>query len=70
MIVGGVLIDENSLEEVGAVEAALRRRLEAELRAAKSAQLACGEVSLPPDLLRNIASDVIRLAESEPCGLR
>merc|ERR1712070_289196 len=49
---------------------ALTRRLEEELRAAKSAQLACGEVLLPADLLPRIATDVLRLAEYEPCGLR
>lgn len=49
---------------------ALTRRLEEELRAAKSAQLACGEVLLPADLLPRIAQDVLRMAENEPCGLR
>lgn len=52
------------------VTQALARRLEDELRAAKSAQLACGEVLLPSDLLPRIARDVIRMAENEPCGLR
>ncbi|BES92715.1 Protein hook [Nesidiocoris tenuis] len=49
---------------------ALARRLETELRAAKSAQLACGEVLLPPDLLQRVAADVFALAEVEPCGIR
>ncbi|KAL0274537.1 UNVERIFIED_CONTAM: hypothetical protein PYX00_002639 [Menopon gallinae] len=52
------------------VTEALARRLEEELRAAKSAQLSCGEVLLPCDLLPRIARDVIRMAENEPCGLR
>ncbi|EEB11572.1 conserved hypothetical protein [Pediculus humanus corporis] len=52
------------------VTQALTRRLEDELRAAKSAQLSCGEVLLPSDLLPRIARDVIRMAENEPCGLR
>lgn len=56
-------------EDGGACQA-LARRLESELRAAKSAQLACGEVLLPADLLPRIARDVLRMAENEPCGLR
>lgn len=48
----------------------LTRRLEEELRAAKSAQLACGEVLIPADLLPRIAIDVLKMAENEPCGLR
>lgn len=60
---------DDSEEEVGACQA-LARRLESELRAAKSAQLACGEVLLPADLLPRIARDVLRMAENEPCGLR
>lgn len=53
-----------------AAVSALARRLEDELRAAKSAQLACGEVLLPADLLPRVARDVVRMAENEPCGLR
>ncbi|XP_043275419.1 protein charybde-like [Venturia canescens] len=49
---------------------ALGKRLEVELRAAKQAQLACGEVLLPADLLPRIARDVLVMAENEPCGLR
>ncbi|XP_063243487.1 protein charybde-like isoform X2 [Bacillus rossius redtenbacheri] len=56
--------------EDGAATRALARRLEEELRAAKSAQLACGEVLLPADLLPRVARDVLRMAENEPCGLR
>ncbi|XP_008468653.2 protein charybde [Diaphorina citri] len=48
----------------------LSNRLEQELRAAKSAQLACGEVLLPSDLLPNVARDILRLAEVEPYGLK
>lgn len=51
-------------------EVALARRLESELRAAKSAQLSCGEVLLPSDLLSRVAAQVISLAEVEPCGIR
>jgi len=54
----------------GSCESALARRLETELRAAKSAQLACGEVLLPSDLLQRVAAQVLGLAEVEPCGLR
>jgi hypothetical protein len=60
---------DDSEEEAVACQA-LARRLENELRAAKSAQLACGEVLLPADLLPRIARDVLRMAENEPCGLR
>lgn len=60
---------DDSEEEAGACQA-LAQRLESELRAAKSAQLACGEVLLPADLLPRIARDVLRMAENEPCGLR
>ncbi|CAH0391275.1 unnamed protein product [Bemisia tabaci] len=48
----------------------LTERLEAELRAAKSEQLSCGEVLLPADLLPRIALDILKMAETEPCGLR
>uniref|UniRef100_A0A0A9XQZ5 Protein charybde n=1 Tax=Lygus hesperus TaxID=30085 RepID=A0A0A9XQZ5_LYGHE len=54
----------------GSCESALARRLETELRAAKSAQLSCGEVLLPSDLLQRVAAEVLALAEVEPCGLR
>lgn len=50
--------------------ATLARRLEDELRAAKSAQLSCGEVLLPADLLPRVARNVAWMAENEPCGLR
>lgn len=48
----------------------LSKRLEAELRAAKHTHLSCGEVLLPCGLLPRIASDILAMAESEPCGLR
>ncbi|XP_065349620.1 uncharacterized protein LOC135945707 isoform X1 [Cloeon dipterum] len=48
----------------------LAARLEEALRRAKSEQLSCGEVLLPATLLPRVASDVARLAEDEPCGLR
>ncbi|KAJ9591960.1 hypothetical protein L9F63_001472 [Diploptera punctata] len=60
---------KDSEEDSGATEA-LARRLEEELRAAKSAQLSCGEVLLPSDLLPRVARDVLNMAENEPCGLR
>jgi hypothetical protein len=62
-------VDGGEEQEHGACQA-LARRLEEELRAAKSAQLSCGEVLLPADLLPRIARDVLRMAENEPCGLR
>lgn len=48
----------------------LRVRLEEELKAAKSQHLACGEVLLPQNLMSKIVTDIIRMAENEPCGLR
>lgn len=63
------VVEDGEEQEEGACQA-LARRLEDELRAAKSAQLACGEVLLPADLLPRIARDVLRMAENEPCGLR
>ncbi|KAG8295662.1 protein charybde-like [Homalodisca vitripennis] len=57
------------LEDSAACQA-LAIRLEEQLRAAKTAQLACGEVLLPADLLPRAASDILQMAENEPCGLR
>lgn len=48
----------------------LSARLEAELRAAKSTHLSCGEVLLPCGLLQRISQDILAMADSEPCGLR
>ncbi|XP_051158732.1 protein charybde-like [Leptopilina boulardi] len=61
---------ETVTDELDGASQALAKRLEAELRAAKHAQLACGEVLLPADLLPRIAKDVLIMAENEPCGLR
>lgn len=41
-----------------------------ELRAAKSRHLTCTEVSLPCDLTPNVARDIVRVSEKEPCGIR
>lgn len=68
-VVAGGYQTADEADDCAAV-AALARRLEDELRAAKSAQLACGEVLLPADLLPRVARDVVRMAENEPCGLR
>lgn len=65
----GILKLEDIESETSAFMA-LHKRLEEELKAAKRAQLSCGEVQLPPDLLRRIAHDVLKMAETEPCGLR
>lgn len=62
-------MSEDIVEDSAACQA-LAVRLEEQLRAAKSAQLACGEVLLPADLLPRVARDVLRMAENEPCGLR
>lgn len=48
---------------------ALRKRLEAELRAAKG-RLEVGEVVVPAGLLPAVARACEAQAESEPCGLR
>ncbi|KAL9901899.1 protein scylla-like [Glossina fuscipes fuscipes] len=48
----------------------LSLRLLDELRAAKSRNLSCTEVSIPCDLTARIASDMIRISEREPCGIR
>jgi len=66
----GFLMREDTEDLDSTACQALIKRLEEELRAAKSAQLACGEVLLPADLLPSIATDVLRMAEYEPCGLR
>lgn len=49
---------------------ALTRELETQLRRAKTTHLACGEVLLPCGLLQRIATDIVAMAESEPCGLK
>jgi len=49
---------------------ALEQRLGEELRAAKSAQLSCGEVLLPADLLPTVSRQILVESEKEPCGLR
>jgi len=69
---GGYQGVDESEEDCGdsAAVQALARRLEDVLRAAKSAQLDCGGVLLPADLLPRIARDVLRMAENEPCGLK
>lgn len=44
--------------------------LQAQLRDAKRRHLACTEVTLPNDLTRRIAAEIIRMSEREPCGER
>jgi len=44
--------------------------MEHALRLAKKQHLSCGEVLLPPTLLTRVARDAMRMAETEPCGLR
>jgi len=56
--------------EMAATVRAVSLRLEQSLRAAKKVHLSCGEVLLPSDLLSRVARDIIRMAETEPCGLR
>uniref|UniRef100_A0A1I8NY25 Protein scylla n=2 Tax=Stomoxys calcitrans TaxID=35570 RepID=A0A1I8NY25_STOCA len=48
----------------------LSQRLLTELRAAKTRNLTCTEVSLPSDLTQRIATDIVRVSEREPCGIR
>jgi hypothetical protein len=49
---------------------ALSLRLQSELRLAKSKHLSCTEVLLPADLLHRVASEMIKMSEKEPCGIR
>jgi len=55
--------------EAIAIEA-LSKRFADELKRAKRAHLACGEVLLPTDLMRSLAKDVYTLADAEPYGLK
>ena len=48
----------------------LSLRLLDALRLAKSRHLSCTEVSLPCDLTPRIATEILRLSDREPCGLR
>ncbi|XP_070141138.1 protein charybde isoform X2 [Drosophila kikkawai] len=48
----------------------LSGQLQAQLRDAKRRHLACTEVTLPNDLTRRIAAEIIRMSEREPCGER
>lgn len=63
------LYDSES-SELSATVRSVSLHLEQCLRAAKKVQLSCGEVLLPPDLLTRVARDILRMAETEPCGLR
>ncbi|EDW70919.2 uncharacterized protein Dvir_GJ11278 [Drosophila virilis] len=66
--------DEEELPACSDVDVAavseLSNRLLDKLREAKARHLACTEVSLPCDLTPNIAADIIRVSEKEPCGTR
>jgi hypothetical protein len=65
----GVEVETESAELAATVRA-VALRLEGALRAAKKAHLQTSEVLLPPDLLTRVARDILRMAETEPCGLR
>jgi hypothetical protein len=65
----GTELDTESAELSSTIRA-VALHLEGTLRAAKRAHLSCCEVLLPTDLLHKIAYDIIKNAESEPCGLR
>lgn len=45
-------------------------RLLLELRASKSRHLSCAEVLLPDKLLSKISSEIYKLSEKEPCGIK
>ncbi|XP_030372709.1 protein scylla [Scaptodrosophila lebanonensis] len=66
--------DDDELGNVTDIDATavneLSMRLLDELRAAKSRHLTCTEVSIPCDLTPNIAAEIIRVSEKEPCGIR
>lgn len=55
--------------EALAVEA-LSKRFAEELKKAKRAHFASGEVLLPTDLTKALAEDVFAMAEAELCGLK
>ncbi|KNC28348.1 Protein scylla [Lucilia cuprina] len=61
-------IDCDSIDAAAVNELSLL--LLAELRAAKTRNLTCTEVSLPSDLTQRIATDIVRVSEREPCGIR
>jgi hypothetical protein len=61
-----VVVDSS---EALAIEA-LSKRFAEELKKAKRAHLACGEVLLPTDLTTALAKDVHAMAETELCGLK
>ncbi|XP_023303114.2 protein scylla-like [Lucilia cuprina] len=61
-------IDSDSIDAAAVNELSLL--LLAELRAAKTRNLTCTEVSLPSDLTQRIATDIVRVSEREPCGIR
>jgi len=65
----GVEVDTESAELASTVRA-IALRLEGALRSAKKAHLQTSEVLLPPDLLTRISRDIVRMSETEPCGLR
>ncbi|KAI9587768.1 protein scylla-like [Glossina fuscipes] len=60
--------DCGRIEEAAINELSLR--LLSELRVAKTRNLTCTEVSLPSDLTMRIATDIVRVSEREPCGVR
>ncbi|ODN00164.1 Protein charybde [Orchesella cincta] len=66
----GLDLYDSESPELSATVRSVSLHLEQCLRAAKKAHLSCGEVLLPPDLLTRVARDIIRMAETEPCGLR
>lgn len=48
----------------------MAKRIEAVLRAAKENILNCSELLIPQLMIAKIAAQVIRMADSEPCGVR
>lgn len=64
-------IDESLVEEEHIVACKLLgKRLEGSLREARLKSILRGEVLLPSELTQKIASDVFKMAEVEPCGLK
>lgn len=66
----GLDLYDSESPELSATVRSVSLHLEQCLRAAKKVHLGCGEVLLPPDLLTRVARDIIRMAETEPCGIR
>ncbi|KAK8752860.1 hypothetical protein OTU49_007974 [Cherax quadricarinatus] len=62
-------MDEFEVEGEAAARVSLVQQLTAEVTS-RAADLGCGQVIVPPALTEQVTAQVLRLADSEPCGLR